>query len=113
MKLRTDTIGHFESPTEDNICDAVIYSGEGAQENDLVKLMIDEEHFVSVWIGQRSDGHTLILRSGSWKSECTENFLPKGLLILWSNIYIRIFWNLREFTGNDLLIKFFSITSKN
>jgi len=28
MKLRTDTIGHFENPTEDNICDAVIYSGE-------------------------------------------------------------------------------------
>lgn len=36
MKLRTDTIGHFENPTEDIIRAAVIYSGEGAQENDLV-----------------------------------------------------------------------------
>ena len=72
MKLRTDTIGHFENPTEDNICDAVIYAGEGAMESDLVKLMTDEEHFVCIWIGQRSAGHTLILRSGPWKSECTE-----------------------------------------
>ena len=37
MKLRTDTIGHFESPTEDIIRDAVAYSGEGAHEGDLVK----------------------------------------------------------------------------
>jgi len=35
MKLRTDTIGHFESPTEDIIRDAVAYSGEGAHEGDL------------------------------------------------------------------------------
>ena len=82
MKLRTDTIGHFENPTEDNICDAVIYSGEGAQENDLVKLMIDEEHFVSIWIGQRSDGHTLILRSGPWKNECTEKLSSERVVDL-------------------------------
>jgi len=61
MKLRTDTIGHFENPTEDIIRAAVIYSGEGTQENDLVKLMIDEEHFVSIWIGQKLEGHTLIV----------------------------------------------------
>ena len=30
-----DTIGHFESPTEDIIRDAVAYSGEGAHEGDL------------------------------------------------------------------------------
>ena len=49
MELRTDTIGHFENPTEDNICDAVAYSGEGAQEGDIVKLMTDEEHFLCIW----------------------------------------------------------------
>jgi hypothetical protein len=72
MKLRTDTIGHFENPTEAIIRDAVIYSGEGAREGDLVKLMTNEGHFLCIWIGQRSAGHTLIFRSGPWKLECTE-----------------------------------------
>ena len=72
MELRTDTIGHFDTPTEENIRNAVKYSGEGAREGDIVKLMRDEENFVSIWIGHRSSGHILILRSGPWKSECTE-----------------------------------------
>jgi len=54
MKLRTDTIGHFDNPTEDIIRDAVAYSGEGAREGDLVKLMTDEGHYLCIWIGQRS-----------------------------------------------------------
>ena len=72
MKLRTDTIGHFESPTEDIIRDAVAYSGEGATEGDLVKLMTDEKNFICIWIGQRSTGHRMIFRTGPWKLECTE-----------------------------------------
>ena len=72
MKLRTDTIGHFENPTEDIIRDAVVYSGEGAREGDLVKLMTDEGNFLCIWIGQRSAGHKLIFRSGPWKLECAE-----------------------------------------
>ena len=72
MKLRTDTIGHFENPTEDIIRDAVVYSGEGAREGDLVKLLADEGNFLCIWIGQRSAGHRLIFRSGPWKLECTE-----------------------------------------
>lgn len=72
MKLRTDTIGHFDNPTEDNIRNAIAYSEEGAREGDLVKLMTDEDHFICVWIGQRSVGHSLLLKSGSWKLECTE-----------------------------------------
>ena len=72
MKLRTDTIGHFDNPTVDNIRDAVSYSGEGAQECDLVKLMDDDEHFLSIWVGQRSTGHHLTLRSGTWKLDSVE-----------------------------------------
>ena len=72
MKLRTDTIGHFDNPTEDNIRNAIAYSEEGAREGDLVKLITDEDHFICVWIGQRSVGHRLLLKSGSWKLECTE-----------------------------------------
>ena len=60
MKLRTDTIGHFDKPTEDNIRDAVAYAGEGGLEGDLVKLMIDDEYFLSIWIGRRSVGHRLL-----------------------------------------------------
>jgi hypothetical protein len=40
MQLRTDNIGHFDYPTEDNIKDAVVYSGEGGQKGDVVKLML-------------------------------------------------------------------------
>ena len=82
MKLQTDTIGHFENPTEDNIFDAVIYAGEGARESDLVKLMTDEDHFISIWIGQRSSGHTLILRTGPWKNECTEKLSSERVVDL-------------------------------
>ena len=72
MKLRTDTIGHFDNPTKDNIRDAVTYSGEGAQEGDIVKLIFNEENFLSIWIGKRSIGHKLTLRTGAWKLESAE-----------------------------------------
>ena len=72
MKLRTDTVGHFNNPTEDNIRDAVTYSGEGGQEGDIVKLMYDEENFLSIWVGKRSIGHRLTLRTGTWKLESAE-----------------------------------------
>ncbi len=67
MKLRSDTIGHFDNPTETNIRDAVVYAGEGGHEGDLVKLMNSDEDYMSIWVGQRSIGHTLTLRSGQWK----------------------------------------------
>jgi hypothetical protein len=44
MILRTDTIGHYERPTDLNIRAAISYPGENARENDLVKLMIDEDN---------------------------------------------------------------------
>ena len=37
MILRTDTIGHFEQPTEQNIADAISYPNSMVQENDIVK----------------------------------------------------------------------------
>ena len=77
MKLRTDTIGHFDSPTENNIRDAVIYPDEGGQEGDLVKLMIDDVNFISIWVGKRAIGHRLTLRSGTWKLESSEKLSSK------------------------------------
>ena len=72
MKLRTDTIGHFDNPTEDIIREAIAYSGEGAREGDIVKLMTDEGHFLCIWIGQRAVGHRLLFKSDPWKLECTK-----------------------------------------
>ncbi len=68
MKLRTDSIGHFDQPTEDNIREAFASSANG----DLIKLMSDDEHYLSIWFGQPNVGHTLIFKSGPWKLECTE-----------------------------------------
>lgn len=70
MILRTDTIGHFEKPTETNIREAISYPGENAKENDLVKLMIDDENYLCVWIGRKESGHLLELRCGSNKVAC-------------------------------------------
>lgn len=72
MKLRSDTIGHFDSPNEKNIRDAVVYADEGGREGDIVKLMIDEENFISIWVGKRLEGHSLTLKSEAWKLESSE-----------------------------------------
>jgi len=74
MILRTDTIGHFEQPTELNIQSAIAYPGENVSANDLVKLMIDDQNYLCVWIGTKEIGHTLELRMGSNKIACKEKF---------------------------------------
>jgi hypothetical protein len=70
MILRTDTIGHFERPTEMNIRAAISYPGENARENDLVKLMVDDENYLCLWIGKKEAGHILELRWHSNKIMC-------------------------------------------
>ncbi len=82
MQLRTDAIGHFDSPTEENIHEAVKYSGEGSEEGYIVKLMIDEEHYISIWTGRRSVGHRLIFRSGPWQAECIEKLSSEKVVDL-------------------------------
>jgi hypothetical protein len=74
MILRTDTIGHFEDPTEINIKSAISYPGENASENDLVKLVIDAENYLCVWIGKEEEGHILELRIKSVKATCKKRF---------------------------------------
>ena len=68
MKLRTDSIGHFDNPTEKNIRDAVVNS----EENDIVKLMVDDQHYISIWAGRESIGHILTLKSEAWKLDSIE-----------------------------------------
>jgi hypothetical protein len=80
MILRTDTIGHFEKPTETNIREAISYPGENATENDIVKLMIDDENFLCVWIGKKDVGHLVELISGSNKVACKERFSSENAI---------------------------------
>ena len=72
MKLRTDTIGHIEQPTEIDIRSAISYPGEKASENDLVKLMIDDQNYLCVWIGKKEIGHTLEIKTDTIKLACKE-----------------------------------------
>ena len=72
MKLRTDTIGHFDQPTEIDIRSAISYPGEKASENDLVKLMIDDQNYLCVWIGKKEIGHTLEIKTDTTKLACKE-----------------------------------------
>ena len=88
MKLRTDTVGHFENPNEKNIRDAVVYSNEGGHEGDIVKLMIDDENFISIWVGKRSVGHCMTIRTGEWKLDSVEKFTSEevvNLMLLYLN----------------------------
>ena len=68
MILKTDAIGHFDMPTEDNIREAFASSANG----ELIKLMSDDEHYLSIWFGKPSIGHTLTFKSGPWKHESAE-----------------------------------------
>ena len=61
-------------PQKRNIRDAVIYPDEGGQEGDIVKLMTDDDNFISIWIGKRTIGHQLTLKSGAWKLDSSDKF---------------------------------------
>ena len=80
MILRTDTIGHFKKPTELNIQAAISYSGENARENDLVKLMIDDDNYICIWIGKREIGHLLELRFRSNKVSCKKHLSSESAI---------------------------------
>ena len=97
VKLRTDTIGHFEQPTEKNIRAAILYPDEGAVENDIVKLMIDDANFLCVWIGKRTLGHLIEWRSDGKKVTCKQRLDSETAILMmvqyfhgdfsWSNNY--------------------------
>lgn len=74
MKLRTDTIGHIDQPTEIDIRSAISYPGEKASERDIVKLMIDDSNYLCVWIGKKESGHALEIMNGTTKLACKEKF---------------------------------------
>ncbi|MBW1694199.1 MAG: hypothetical protein JRJ41_08570 [Deltaproteobacteria bacterium] len=74
MRLRTDTIGHIDKPTETDIQSAISYPGKKASENDLVKLMVDDTNYLCVWIGKKEIGHTLEIKTDSTKLACKEKF---------------------------------------
>jgi len=80
MILRTDTIGHFKKPTEINIRAAISYPGENARENDLIKLMIEDDNYLCLWIGKREIGHLLELRFRSNKVTCKKKLSSESAI---------------------------------
>ena len=40
--------------------------------------MNDEEHFLSIWVGQRPAGHKRTIRSGEWKLESSQHQSSEG-----------------------------------
>jgi hypothetical protein len=78
MILRTDTIGKIKDPNENDIGRAVCYAdGEMARVGDIVNLMTDAEYegdFVSLYLNTKEVGHTLNIRIGGSKMECSRRF---------------------------------------
>jgi hypothetical protein len=94
MRLRTDTIGHIEQPTELDIRSAISYPGEKASERDLVKLMIDDKNYLCAWIGKKEIGHTLEIITGTTKLACKEKFDSESAI----NLMIKYFYGDLDWT---------------
>jgi len=77
MKLVSDTIGRKDNPTEKHIRDAIVYSdGEGGFcSEDLVRLQIDQDNYLVIWIGNKQTGHRLeLIQKGNKAIECVSRF---------------------------------------
>ena len=55
-----------------DIRSAILYPGEKASENDLVKLMINDQNDLCVWIGKKEIGHTLEIKNHTNKLTCKD-----------------------------------------
>ena len=77
MKLVSDTIGRKDNPTEKHIRDAIAYSDgeEGFCSEDLVRLQIDQDNYMVIWIGNKQTGHRLeLIQKGNKAIECVSRF---------------------------------------
>ena len=64
MILRTDTVGHFDNPTEEDIKKAISYPNGNFHENDIVKLMMNKKSYLAVWIGKKENGISKMVADG-------------------------------------------------
>jgi hypothetical protein len=77
MKLVSDTIGKKDNPTEKDIRNAIAYSGgeEGFCSEDIVRLQIDQDNYLVIWIGNKQTGHRLeLIQKGNKAIECVSMF---------------------------------------
>lgn len=77
MKLISDTIGRRDNPTEKDIRDAIAYPDgeEGFHSEDIVRLEIDQDNYLVIWIGNSQTGHRLELIEKANKAiECVSRF---------------------------------------
>ena len=88
MILRTDTIGHFSDPTETDVRKAITHGDNGKCENYIVKLMIDDDHYLCVWIGNKGVRHRIVFKFGSTKVECSEKLKTEAAIELMNQYLI-------------------------
>ena len=77
MKLVSDTIGRKDNPTEKDIRNAIAYSDgeEGFCSEDIVRLQIDQNNYLVIWIGNKKTGHRLeLIQKGNKAIECVSMF---------------------------------------
>ena len=77
MKLVSDTIGKKNNPTENDIINAIAYSDgeEGFCSEDIVRLEIDQDNYMVVWIGNKQTGHRLeLIKKDNRAKECVARF---------------------------------------
>lgn len=77
MKLVSDTIGRKDNPTENDIRNAIAYSDgeEGFCSEDIVRLQIDQDNYLVIWIGNKQACHRLeLIQKGNKAIECVSRF---------------------------------------
>jgi hypothetical protein len=77
MKLVSDTIGRKDNPTENDIRNAIAYSDgeEGFCSEDIVRLQIDQDNYLVIWIGNKQTCHRLeLIQKGKKAIECVSRF---------------------------------------
>jgi hypothetical protein len=77
MKLVSDTIGRKDNPTEKDIRNAIAYPDgeEGFCSEDIVRLQIDQDNYLVIWIGNKQTGHRLeLIEKGNKAIECVSRF---------------------------------------
>ena len=75
--LVSDTIGRKDNPTENDIRNAIAYSDgeEGFCSEDIVRLQIDQDNYLVIWIGNKQTCHRLeLIQKGNKAIECVSRF---------------------------------------
>ena len=110
MKLVSDTIGRKDNPTEKHIRDAIAFSDgdEGFCSEDIVRLQIDQDNYLVIWIGNKQTGHRLeLIQKGNKAIECVSRFdSERAIQLMTSYLNGNITW-IKEYQWKKPVIQEF------